>query len=128
MTLGPVSKTLHIPNYIDIVDGTDESDVSDEWIDTTGLHHLSIHIESTETSTDALSFAFHLYGKNTESGAVRGALIDTLTIVARSAPTQEVEIVANYPTLPRWVRVVAASGNPSSFTGEVHVHLFGWTD
>jgi hypothetical protein len=132
-------KELHLPLFRVVSAGVDETDwPSGDPIDTTNLHHLSVHIVTASVSGIG-DLEFRLAGSNGEdlspfvSGAI-GLTPDkhigpgTFTGPVLNVPTGSNQIYLVYKDLPKWVRPLFAwgSGDWETMSGGVVVAVHGW--
>jgi hypothetical protein len=130
-------KTLDAQNFIKYTDASigPSSWTSSFWIDTSGLHHLSLHVHINQ-SVSFSSGALVLKGSNIDSGSGTGAVEivpvtkagdGTLSGASLALPAGgSGDTILTYTNLPRWVRPVLFLNDTPSMVGELSVHLFGW--
>ena len=127
-------KELHSPQYRLVTQSVDELPW-DGPIDTTNLHHLSVHLYCTNLSGLA-DIVFKMEGGNGAEGVGGTAILlppdkhigpGTLTGATLSVPNGSSQIYLVYKDLPKWVRPVLAWGEGwNEMTGGMVMSLHGW--
>lgn len=131
-------KTFHYPNIVNVVDGDETSDwPSGALIDTSSLHHLSLHLEVTSGSGIGVGLQVRLEGSNLDDTSAQfvalsadkfnGSNPTTGTNWGVATYSGDSKLIITYKDLPRFVRLVATPNFIEGSTGTAKVHLYGWT-
>jgi hypothetical protein len=129
-------KLLDAKNFIKYTDASSgpSSWTSSFWLDTSNLHHLSVHVHINQ-SVSFSSGSLVLKGTNIDDAGLGAVEIvplvkagdGTVSGASLGLPTGgSGDTILTYTNLPRWVRPVLFLNDAPSMVGELSVHLFGW--
>ena len=116
--------------------GSDSGLFSSFGIDTSHMHHLSVHV-NWALSTGFSSASISLYGSNiheTDGCQVRlaDAVGNTSSVAGNTSMSLTVQnngnAIATFKDLPRWAKVVPVITGIGSTVGTITVGVFGWLE